>query len=92
MLCYLQPWPPAGMLTKVMRTVIKPMITYSFGVAPYTPAQLKVFDAQLARAAKAAYKQRVSMSTTLAMEDVGKVWSGTHLPAIGIHTPASGTW
>ena len=67
---------PAGVQMKVIRTVIKPMITYSFGVAPYTPAQLKVLDAQLARTAKAAYKQRVSMSTALAMEDVDKFGLG----------------
>jgi Reverse transcriptase (RNA-dependent DNA polymerase) len=67
---------PAGMQTKVIRTVIKPMITYSFGAAPYTPAQLQLFDAQLARAAKVAYKQKVSMSTALALEDADKFGLG----------------
>jgi hypothetical protein len=67
---------PASMQMKVIRTVIKPMITYSFGAAPYTPAQLRLFDAQLARAVKVAYRQKVSMSTALALEDVDKFGLG----------------
>ena len=67
---------PAALQMRIIRTVIKPMITYSFSTAPYTPAQLKVLDAQLARAAKAAYKQRTSMSTALALEDTDKFGLG----------------
>jgi hypothetical protein len=67
---------PASMQMKVIRTVIKPMITYGFGAAPYTPAQLRLLDAQLARAAKTAYRQKVSMSTALALEDVDRFGLG----------------
>jgi hypothetical protein len=66
---------PAGMLMKVIRTVIKPMITYSVWLPhTYTLAQLIALDAQLAtRAAKAAYKQRVSMSTLSEAEREKKI-------------------
>jgi hypothetical protein len=80
---------PAGMLMKVIRTVIKPMITLIFEVAPYT------IDAQLASAAKAAYKQRVMSLCQLLLQwkTLAGFWSGTHLPATGphTHTPASVT-
>ena len=51
---------PVGMKMKILQTVVKPMITYSFSVMPYTPAQIKTLDAQLASVVKNALGQRKS--------------------------------
>jgi hypothetical protein len=63
---------PAGTKMRIIQTVLKPQVSYSFSVAPYTAAQLKAFDSQLASVAKHAYGQRHAMPTAMVMADVNK--------------------
>lgn len=50
---------------RIIETCIKPMITYTFHVAPYTHQQLSAIDSIIATAVKQSYGQRKSMPTAL---------------------------
>jgi hypothetical protein len=55
---------------RVINTSIRPMIRYTFSVAPYTPRQLTAMDSMLTAAAKAAHGLPTCASTAFAHNDV----------------------
>jgi hypothetical protein len=62
---------------KIIQTVIKPMITYAFPVAPYRAMDLKRLDSKIAQMAKEAYKQCRGTPTAMIMDDVDRFGLGT---------------
>jgi ribonuclease HI len=62
---------------KIIQTVIKPMITYAFPVAPYRATDLQRLDSKIAQMAKDAYRQCRATPTAMVMEDVDRFGLGT---------------
>jgi hypothetical protein len=62
-------WASPTQKEHMINTLAKPKITYSFGVAPYTTAQIKAFDSMINTATKKALGQKRSMATVLVRED-----------------------
>jgi ribonuclease HI len=62
---------------RIIQTVIKPMITYAFSVAPYKAMDLKRLDSKIAQMVKAAYRQCRGTPTAMIMEDTDRFGLGT---------------
>ncbi len=60
----------------MINTMVKPIVTSTFMVAPYTAAQLRTLDGLIVGMAKRAYGQRRSAPTAMATEDVAKFGMG----------------
>ena len=63
-------WASPTQKVHMINTLVKPQITYPFGIAPYTTAQLKAIDSMLDTAVKKALGQKRSMATALVREDI----------------------
>ncbi len=62
----------AKLKMKVIQTVIKPMVTYAFPVAPYRPMDIKRLDSKIAQMAREAYKQCRGTPTAMIMENTDR--------------------
>jgi hypothetical protein len=65
-------WLSRAQKLRVISTSIRPMITYSFPLAPYTDKHIKTLDSLLAKGWKQAYNLPVSTATAFAHEDIDK--------------------
>jgi hypothetical protein len=67
----------AGQQISMINTMVKPIVTSTFMVAPYTAAQICTLHGLIVGMAKRAYGQRRSAPTAMAMEDVAKFGMGS---------------
>jgi hypothetical protein len=63
-------------IVKLAEIVLRPGITSSFSVAPFTPMQIRMLDSVLVGAYKRAYRQRRSTPTAAVHEDPGRFGMG----------------
>ncbi len=62
-------WPRMKQKDRLLQSVVRPIATYPFSVAPYSDQELAALDRVLTQAYKKAYQQRNSMSNALARAD-----------------------
>jgi ribonuclease HI len=65
-----------GQVVKMAETVVRPGISSSFGVAPFTPLHIRLLDSVMAGIYKRAYRQRTSTPTAAVHEDVNRFGMG----------------
>lgn len=74
---------------RILRTCVRPAITYSFPLAPYAAPELQLLDSLLTRAVKHAYGMRTGMPTATVHQDVDKGGLGFPSLQVDYHTIAA---
>jgi hypothetical protein len=69
-------WATGGQRVKLAETVVRPGVTSSFCVAPFTPLHIRMLDGVLVGMYKQAYGQRRSTPTAAVHEDVSRFGLG----------------